>query len=206
MHLVYKALEKYTIPSCLPPELIPPSKRKDSLPLPGSVQVLPAVPNGVRSETPVLRSMTPPVTQPVTTAPLVQPIPPLIQSVPSPLPTSSFPQPVTNPPLIPSMNALPLIPPVPTAALMQPIIPSAPASSIAPPLIPVAPLSKPMTPAPMTITPPLSTPAPSPMFPADVSCLLRLFEGIVLIWIRVSIDSKYVSELAVTLRRYVGNH
>ncbi|KAG5337979.1 EP15R factor, partial [Acromyrmex heyeri] len=29
MHLVYKALEKYAIPSVLPPELMPPNKRKD---------------------------------------------------------------------------------------------------------------------------------------------------------------------------------
>ncbi|XP_015433947.1 PREDICTED: epidermal growth factor receptor substrate 15-like 1 isoform X2 [Dufourea novaeangliae] len=29
MHLVYKALEKYAIPSALPPELMPPGKRKD---------------------------------------------------------------------------------------------------------------------------------------------------------------------------------
>lgn len=33
MHLVYKALEKYAIPSTLPPELIPPAKRKHSTPL-----------------------------------------------------------------------------------------------------------------------------------------------------------------------------
>ncbi|XP_015585012.1 epidermal growth factor receptor substrate 15-like 1 isoform X2 [Cephus cinctus] len=31
MHLVYKALEKYAIPSVLPPELMPPGKRKESL-------------------------------------------------------------------------------------------------------------------------------------------------------------------------------
>ncbi|XP_061933262.1 epidermal growth factor receptor substrate 15-like 1 isoform X8 [Apis cerana] len=30
IHLVYKALEKYAIPSVLPPELMPPGKRKDS--------------------------------------------------------------------------------------------------------------------------------------------------------------------------------
>lgn len=29
MHLVYKALEKYAIPNVLPPELMPPGKRKD---------------------------------------------------------------------------------------------------------------------------------------------------------------------------------
>ncbi|XP_067001966.2 epidermal growth factor receptor substrate 15-like 1 isoform X2 [Anabrus simplex] len=43
MHLVYKALEKYTIPSVLPPELMPPAKRKDSLP-PTIAAVPPTVP------------------------------------------------------------------------------------------------------------------------------------------------------------------
>lgn len=33
MHLVYKALEKYAIPSTLPSELMPPAKRKGSTPL-----------------------------------------------------------------------------------------------------------------------------------------------------------------------------
>ena len=33
MHLVYKALEKYAIPSVLPPELMPPGKRKASQPI-----------------------------------------------------------------------------------------------------------------------------------------------------------------------------
>lgn len=32
MHLVYKALEKYAIPNVLPPELMPPGKRKDMIP------------------------------------------------------------------------------------------------------------------------------------------------------------------------------
>jgi len=32
MHLVYKALEKYAIPSILPPELMPPGKRKAIMP------------------------------------------------------------------------------------------------------------------------------------------------------------------------------
>lgn len=31
MHLVYKALEKYAIPSVLPPELMPPGKRKETV-------------------------------------------------------------------------------------------------------------------------------------------------------------------------------
>lgn len=38
MHLVYKALEKYAIPSCLPPELLPPGKRKESI---SNVPVIP---------------------------------------------------------------------------------------------------------------------------------------------------------------------
>ena len=33
MHLVYKALEKYAVPSTLPPELMPPIKRKGSTPI-----------------------------------------------------------------------------------------------------------------------------------------------------------------------------
>ncbi|KAJ8372918.1 hypothetical protein AAFF_G00275680 [Aldrovandia affinis] len=45
MHLVYRALEKETVPSTLPSSLIPPSKRKKmGVTLPGSVPVLPASP------------------------------------------------------------------------------------------------------------------------------------------------------------------
>lgn len=46
MHLVYKALEKHAIPSVLPPELMPPAKRKDSIPLSKSPAppVVPPVP------------------------------------------------------------------------------------------------------------------------------------------------------------------
>jgi epidermal growth factor receptor substrate 15 len=50
MHLVYKALEKYTIPNTLPPELMPPAKRKDSTQattLPGAVPVLPNLVVGI---------------------------------------------------------------------------------------------------------------------------------------------------------------
>ncbi|XP_075216266.1 epidermal growth factor receptor pathway substrate 15 isoform X2 [Lycorma delicatula] len=43
MHLVYKALEKYAIPNVLPPELMPPGKRKDSIPS-GPVIPVSAVP------------------------------------------------------------------------------------------------------------------------------------------------------------------
>lgn len=42
MHLVYKALEKYAIPNSVPPELLPPGKRKD--PLPQSVPIIPIAP------------------------------------------------------------------------------------------------------------------------------------------------------------------
>ncbi|XP_031836936.1 epidermal growth factor receptor pathway substrate 15 isoform X2 [Nomia melanderi] len=50
MHLVYKALEKYAIPSVLPPELMPPSKRKDitmpvsKSPVPGMTTGPPPIP------------------------------------------------------------------------------------------------------------------------------------------------------------------
>lgn len=50
MHLVYKALEKYTIPNTLPPELMPPSKRKDSVQaatLPGAVPIVPNLVMGI---------------------------------------------------------------------------------------------------------------------------------------------------------------
>ncbi|XP_073180497.1 epidermal growth factor receptor substrate 15-like 1 isoform X1 [Lepidochelys kempii] len=44
MHLVYRALEKEPVPSVLPPQLIPPSKRKKTPVFPGAVPVLPASP------------------------------------------------------------------------------------------------------------------------------------------------------------------
>lgn len=44
MHLVYRALEKESVPSQLPPSLIPPSKRKKTPVFPGAVPVLPASP------------------------------------------------------------------------------------------------------------------------------------------------------------------
>nr|CAD7260564.1 unnamed protein product [Timema shepardi] len=55
MHLVYKALEKYTIPNSLPPELMPPVKRKEpiSVPvLPGAVKVMPNLVMPVESTKP----------------------------------------------------------------------------------------------------------------------------------------------------------
>ncbi|PNF19457.1 Epidermal growth factor receptor substrate 15-like 1 [Cryptotermes secundus] len=57
MHLVYKALEKYTIPNTLPPELMPPSKRKDSVQaatLPGAVPVLPNLVMGIDGTKPAI--------------------------------------------------------------------------------------------------------------------------------------------------------
>ncbi|XP_011312407.1 epidermal growth factor receptor substrate 15-like 1 isoform X2 [Fopius arisanus] len=44
MHLVYKALEKYAIPSVLPPELMPPGKRKESLVMNSTSPVPPTIP------------------------------------------------------------------------------------------------------------------------------------------------------------------
>lgn len=49
MHLVYKALEKYAIPSILPSELLPPAKRKSSAAANSPVPVLPVLPSGVTS-------------------------------------------------------------------------------------------------------------------------------------------------------------
>ncbi|XP_021923075.1 epidermal growth factor receptor substrate 15-like 1 isoform X3 [Zootermopsis nevadensis] len=57
MHLVYKALEKYTIPNTLPPELMPPSKRKDSVQaatLPGAVPVVPNLVMGIDGTKPAI--------------------------------------------------------------------------------------------------------------------------------------------------------
>jgi len=49
MHLVYKALEKYAIPSVLPAELLPPAKRKSSSVGNSPVPILPVLPSGVTS-------------------------------------------------------------------------------------------------------------------------------------------------------------
>jgi hypothetical protein len=60
MHLVYKALDKNPVPQTLPPQLVPPSKRKKTGPVVGGVQVLPAV--GAR-DSPVQRADSPAVSQ-----------------------------------------------------------------------------------------------------------------------------------------------
>lgn len=49
MHLVYKALEKYAIPSVLPPELLPAAKRKSSVVANSPIPVVPVLPSGVPS-------------------------------------------------------------------------------------------------------------------------------------------------------------
>lgn len=49
MHLVYKALEKYAIPSVLPAELLPATKRKSNAVGNSPVPVLPVLPSCVTS-------------------------------------------------------------------------------------------------------------------------------------------------------------
>lgn len=68
MHLVYKALEKYAIPSVLPPELMPPGKRKPAPPIVGKAPA---------AQIPVMAAPIPtmPTQVPTMTAP--PPIPPL---------------------------------------------------------------------------------------------------------------------------------
>lgn len=69
MHLVYKALEKYAIPNVLPPELMPPGKRKDIvMPKPKS-----PVPVGVTSVTTTVSAHSSPPQPP--------PIPPLPNTI-----------------------------------------------------------------------------------------------------------------------------
>lgn len=58
MHLVYKALEKHAIPNTLPPELMPPAKRKGSTPV--TAPILPRGIDGIKPDIPP-----PPVIQPV---------------------------------------------------------------------------------------------------------------------------------------------
>ncbi|XP_050440385.1 epidermal growth factor receptor substrate 15-like 1 isoform X2 [Adelges cooleyi] len=64
MHLVYKALEKYAIPSVLPGELLPPAKRKTSLLASSPVPILPVIPSGTHTnlvKQPPVRPITPSV-------------------------------------------------------------------------------------------------------------------------------------------------
>ncbi|KAM4551130.1 epidermal growth factor receptor substrate 15-like 1 isoform 2-T2 [Odontesthes bonariensis] len=64
MHLVYRAMEKESVPSSLPASLIPPSKRKKSgIALPGAVAVLPALSGLASGTTPLKETLrsTPPL-------------------------------------------------------------------------------------------------------------------------------------------------
>lgn len=63
MHLVYKALEKYAIPSTLPPELMPPAKRKGSVPM--GPPLLPRGIDGVKPDLPQQPLMSVKPVQPV---------------------------------------------------------------------------------------------------------------------------------------------
>lgn len=69
MHLVYKALEKYAIPNVLPPELMPPGKRKDSIPAGPVIPVtaVPVAPVGA----PLMQPAEPPKPVPVPQVPWV---------------------------------------------------------------------------------------------------------------------------------------
>lgn len=89
MHLVYKALEKHTIPNTLPPELMPPGKRKDSAVSPTNL---------------------------ISTAPVKPPLPPQ-PSIPSIPPQPNRPA-LPPQPLIQTAAAAPPIPPVPTQPLI----------------------------------------------------------------------------------------
>lgn len=73
MHLVYKALEKYAIPNTLPPELLPPEKRKDSTP--AAVPMLARGLDGIKPDLP------PPIpVQPLQSA--VKVVPPVQPTIP----------------------------------------------------------------------------------------------------------------------------
>jgi len=68
MHLVYKALEKHTIPNVLPPELLPPGKRKPSQPNAAPAPAMPPAMPPAMASAPTLPSCPAPVA-PVTIAP-----------------------------------------------------------------------------------------------------------------------------------------
>lgn len=77
MHLVYKALEKYAIPNTLPPELMPPPKRKGSTPI-GAPIILRGI-DGVKPDLPP-----PPVIPPLPPVQSIQPVQSM-PAVPKPL-------------------------------------------------------------------------------------------------------------------------
>lgn len=77
MHLVYRALEKNPVPAAIPPEMIPPSKRRSGASLPGAVPVLPSTLPGMLNvvptlpENPVAGPSLPSAAMPVTTSVLL---------------------------------------------------------------------------------------------------------------------------------------
>lgn len=88
MHLVYKALEKHSIPNVLPPELLPPGKRKPSGAAP------PTVPPAPSAAAIAIAHHVPPVMPP---APIpvaaVPPIPSVISAAPPAVPAAPSPVP-----------------------------------------------------------------------------------------------------------------
>lgn len=93
MHLVYKALEKHAIPNTLPPELMPPAKRKGSTPM-GATLISRGL-DGVKPDLPpppVIQSLnniqnmsTPPTIPPSTMPPPSMPPPVMPPPVPKPI-------------------------------------------------------------------------------------------------------------------------
>ena len=80
MHLVYKALEKHSIPNVLPPELLPPGKRKPSGTAPPPVPPAPA-PAAI-----AIAHHAPPVAA-------VPPMPSVMSAAPPPVPAAPSPVP-----------------------------------------------------------------------------------------------------------------
>ncbi|XP_065168555.1 epidermal growth factor receptor substrate 15-like 1 isoform X8 [Atheta coriaria] len=92
MHLVYKALEKYSIPNTLPPELMPPAKRKDSASMNTSLignldGMKPRMPPPPMSSIPPMTAIPP--------APITAPLIPTTHGAPPPRPVQSV-QPTFN--------------------------------------------------------------------------------------------------------------
>lgn len=113
MHLVYKALEKHTIPNTLPPELA--AKRKLASPV-GGAPILTRGLDGIKPEVPPM-----PVTQqpmPVTQQPMsIQQQPMTVQQQPmsvpqQPMPLPQQPMPVPKQPM-PVTQTMPVAPPQP---------------------------------------------------------------------------------------------
>lgn len=89
MHLVYKALEKYAIPNILPAELMLPSKRKGSSPVP---PLLHRGMDGIKPEVPIQPMHPPP--QPVMIQPIIPPMAPSPTPIVPPAPVAAVAPPV----------------------------------------------------------------------------------------------------------------